>query len=306
MDTVALDSPPAQVLADQAGIIADLQFVMDCCKRLLAELAKADEERDGVVPLALWSAAVVSYARCFTHGKQFGLRTGDVRALPLQGEVLKFHHWVLGERQKIAAHPASPFDAARVGAALSDGSARRVEGIAIMSASRVLVDAVGVRQLGGLASELARRPPTGPANSRTSCWPRRSNSDRGTGPAAGAAGWPGRQRVRRRHRRGLELRACGLAGEGGIGWWLGVGLVPAADQGLLVHQRNEDRRPDRQPAPRHDALVQFGDDLAHFARAAQRVHFSASRADSLRRRSGVGSNSSVFTPSRRSQSISQA
>ncbi len=157
MDTVALDSPPAQVLADQAGIVADLQFVMDCCKRLLAELAKADEERDGVVPLALWSAAVVSYARCFAHGKQFGLRTGDVRALPLQGEVLKFHHWVLGERQKITAHPASPFDAARVGAALSDGSARRVEGIAIMSSSRVLVDAVGVRQLGGLASELARQ-----------------------------------------------------------------------------------------------------------------------------------------------------
>jgi len=100
---------------------------------------------------------VVTYARCFTKGKRFGLQTEDVRALPLQGAVLKFHTWVLGERQKITAHPASPFDAAKVGAALTDGSKQKVEGIAILSASRVLVDAVGVRQLGGLASELAKQ-----------------------------------------------------------------------------------------------------------------------------------------------------
>lgn len=58
--TVALDTPPAQQLADQAVIIQDLQFVMDCCKRLLTELAKADDDRDAVVPLALWSAAVTA------------------------------------------------------------------------------------------------------------------------------------------------------------------------------------------------------------------------------------------------------
>jgi len=32
-----------------------------------------------------------------------------------------------------------------------------VEGIAIFSASHVLIDAIGVRQLGGLASELAKQ-----------------------------------------------------------------------------------------------------------------------------------------------------
>ena len=36
MPTVALDVPSAYVLADQASIIQDLQFVMDSCKRLLA------------------------------------------------------------------------------------------------------------------------------------------------------------------------------------------------------------------------------------------------------------------------------
>src|SRR5690242_17272817 len=58
--TVALDMPSAHVLADQASIIQDLQFVMDCCKRLLAELARPEEDRDAVVPLALWSSALVA------------------------------------------------------------------------------------------------------------------------------------------------------------------------------------------------------------------------------------------------------
>ena len=34
---------------------------------------------------------------------------------------------------------------------------RRVEGVAVFSTNRVLIDAVGVRQLGGLASELAKQ-----------------------------------------------------------------------------------------------------------------------------------------------------
>ena len=46
MLTVALDVPSAYILADQAAIIQDLQFVMDCCKRLLTELAKPEEDRD--------------------------------------------------------------------------------------------------------------------------------------------------------------------------------------------------------------------------------------------------------------------
>lgn len=159
MRTVALDVPSAQILADQASIIQDLQFVMECCKRLLTELAKPEEGRDTVVPQALWSAALVAYARCFAEGKRFGLAAEDVRALPLQGEVMKYHKWVIEERNKLTVHSANPFEAAKVGAALSPpGQAeRRVEGIAILSRSHVLVDDTGVRQLGGLASELAKQ-----------------------------------------------------------------------------------------------------------------------------------------------------
>ncbi len=159
MLTVALEVPSAQILADQASIIQDLQFVMDCCKRLLTELARPEEERDTVVPQALWSAALVAYARCFGKGKRFGLSAEDVRTLPLRGEVMKYHKWVIGECGKVTAHPANPFAAAKVGAALSspDHAERRVEGIVILATSHVLVDDTGVRQLGGLASELAKQ-----------------------------------------------------------------------------------------------------------------------------------------------------
>jgi hypothetical protein len=157
--TVALDTPSAQILADQASIINDLQFVMDCCKRLLDELGRPQEERDGVVPQALWSAALVAYARCFSEGRRSGLVIDDVQNLPLQGAVMKFHTWVIGESDKLTAPPADPFETAKVGAALSPPGQkkRRVEGIAVFSTSRVLIDVIGVRQLGGLASELAKQ-----------------------------------------------------------------------------------------------------------------------------------------------------
>ena len=157
--TVALDTPSAQILADQASIINDLQFVMDCCKRLLTELARPQEDRDGVVPQALWSSALVAYARCFSEDRRSGLAIDDVQNLPLQGAVMKFHTWVIGECGKLTAPPAGPYETATIGAALAPPGQkkRRVEGIAVFSTSRVLIDVIGVRQLGGLASELAKQ-----------------------------------------------------------------------------------------------------------------------------------------------------
>jgi hypothetical protein len=72
---------------------------------------------------------------------------------------MKFHQWILEERDKLAAHAPNPSEAAKVGAALSppDQRDRRVEGIVIFASSHVLIDDVGVRQLGGLASELAKQ-----------------------------------------------------------------------------------------------------------------------------------------------------
>jgi hypothetical protein len=157
--TVALDVPAAQVLADQTAVIQDLQFVMESCRRLLAELTRPESERDAVVPVALWSAALVSYARCFSSGQRFGLTTEDLLSLPLQGEVLKFHKWVIEERNRHTRHSADPFEVARVGVTLAtrDGAKRQVKGITVLATRHVLVDDTGVRQLGGLASELAKQ-----------------------------------------------------------------------------------------------------------------------------------------------------
>jgi len=159
MPTVAIDVPSAHVLADQASIISELQFVMDCCKQLLGDLAKPEEERDPLMPLALWSSAVLAYGRCFSKGKRFTLTNDDVRNLPLHGAVMKFHQWILEERDKLAARAANPAEGAKVGAALSppEQKDRRVEGIVIFASSREVVDDTGVRQLGGLASELAKQ-----------------------------------------------------------------------------------------------------------------------------------------------------
>jgi hypothetical protein len=159
MLTVALDVPPASILADQAAIIADLQFVMDGCKRLLTELAKPEDERDPLLPLAIWTASVIAYTRCFSEDKQFGLTTDDVQKLPLHGAVMKFHNWIIEERGKLTAHSANPFEVAKVAAALSPAEQprRRVEGIVIFATSHIVIDDVGVRQLGGLASELAKQ-----------------------------------------------------------------------------------------------------------------------------------------------------
>ena len=157
--TVALELPSAQQLADQIATINDLQFVMECCKRLLAELTKPEEEQDPVIPQALWSAALTAYDRSFAKGKKFGLTADDVKALPLEGQVVKFHEWVVNERNVIGRHPTNPFDEARVGAVLADPAqgVREVRGVTVLTASHILVDGAGVRQLGALASELAKQ-----------------------------------------------------------------------------------------------------------------------------------------------------
>jgi len=159
LPTVAIDISSAQILADYASILQDLQFVMECCKRLLTELAAPEDDRDPVVPQALWSAALVAYARCFGTGRRFGLAAEDVRTLPLQGEVMKYHQWLTDERKRNISHSSKPFEAARVGAVLSQPEAarRQVQGIAVLSISHILVDETGVRQLGGLAAELAKQ-----------------------------------------------------------------------------------------------------------------------------------------------------
>src|SRR5450432_929242 len=139
LPAVAFEGPAAQTLADNAAVIGDLQFVMECCKRLLTELAKPEDGRDPVVPQALWSAALVAYARCFGKSKRLGLTSEDVRGLPLEGEVMKYHKWLMEERDRNVSHSANPFEVIKIGAVLSaaDDKDRKLKGIAILPISHV-------------------------------------------------------------------------------------------------------------------------------------------------------------------------
>jgi hypothetical protein len=101
-----------------------------------------------LLPLAIWTSTVIAYTRCFSKGKRFGLTTEDVEKLPLHGAVMKFHKWILEERNKLTAHSANPFEIAKVAAALTPPEKinRRVEGIVIFATSHIVIDDVGVRQ----------------------------------------------------------------------------------------------------------------------------------------------------------------
>ena len=107
----------------------------------------------------LFLSALAAYGRCFSEDRRSGLAIDDVQNLPLQGAVMKFHTWVIEECGKLTAPPADPYEAVTIGAALAPPvqKKRRVEGIAVFTTSRVLIDVIGVRQLGGLASELAKQ-----------------------------------------------------------------------------------------------------------------------------------------------------
>src|SRR4051812_36912397 len=107
---VKLRSPSAARLADLVSIHADLLFISGCCERLMAQLALPEESRDFVLIQALWSAALVSYRRCFSDGKRGGLTNADVRALGLAGEPIEVHQFLHQLRNKHVAHSVNPFE----------------------------------------------------------------------------------------------------------------------------------------------------------------------------------------------------
>ncbi|MFC0546006.1 hypothetical protein [Kutzneria chonburiensis] len=144
-----IDSPAARTLADLVGVFDDLQTVLRCCERLVAELV--DEEADAVVIEGVWTTAVLSYARCFADDR---LTDDDVSTLPLKGEVLEWHKLLRQLREHYASETLNPRARFEVGAAeAADGL---VGGIAITSVDQAVLDDVTVRQTGALAYELTR------------------------------------------------------------------------------------------------------------------------------------------------------
>ena len=148
-----LGSPAATALADLAAVFEDLQTVLLCCERLVAELSRGEPEP--VVVEGLWTTALLSYARCFTPGDRgMGLTDDDVTAVELQGEVLAWHRMLRRLREHVADPGTNPRESFTVGVAVDDG---RPVGVAITSTRQAMVDHQTVRQTGALAYALHQR-----------------------------------------------------------------------------------------------------------------------------------------------------
>lgn len=150
-----LETPAARALTDLAAIFDDLQTVLRCCERLVAELDAPSSEPDDLMLEALWTTAVLSYGRCFAGGRRgMGLTESDVTATPLRGEVLRWHEVLRELREHYAATEENPRERFSVGVA--QDSAGQVSGIAITSTSQPRLDDRTVRQTGALAYELGK------------------------------------------------------------------------------------------------------------------------------------------------------
>lgn len=146
-----LSTQEARDLAGLASIFGDLQTVLRCCERLVAELAA---EPDEIVVEAVWTTAVLSYARCFAADDRVRLTEKDVTATPLQGDVLAWHRVLSQLREHYADATQNPRERFAVGATLdADGTP---VGVAITSAAQPRLDDVTVRQTGALAYELSK------------------------------------------------------------------------------------------------------------------------------------------------------
>jgi hypothetical protein len=147
-----LDGEGAAVLRELVETFEELQTVLRCCERLVGELAQ--EQPDGVVVEAVWTMALLSYARCFTASPAGVVLTEEDLASAQPGaEALDWHQLLLQLRDHYADPVASPRERFTVGATqAADGTA---SGVAITSARQPLVDDLTVRQTGAVAYALS-------------------------------------------------------------------------------------------------------------------------------------------------------
>ena len=149
-----LDTPGASTLAELNATFEELQTVLRCCERLVSELAAGDSDPDDVLVEAVWTMALLSYARCFSAGGEgIALTEDDVTATQSHGDVLDWHRVLLRLRDHYADPTANPRERFSVGVAQDPNGA--ASGVAITSARQPLVDDITVRQSGAIAFGLS-------------------------------------------------------------------------------------------------------------------------------------------------------
>jgi hypothetical protein len=145
-----LDGSEATELGALAAAFDDLQYTLRCCEHLVGTIARPDA--DPVLVEALWTGALLGYARCFS-GRTKILSDGDLAELELDGDVTGFHRALLRLRDHYASRHANPRETFTVGVAQrNNGTAA---GVAVVGAPQPPVDDTTVRQLGRIAYGLS-------------------------------------------------------------------------------------------------------------------------------------------------------
>lgn len=152
-----LDGEAADRLAGQAAVFEDLQYVLQCCEHLVAELASTAagplrRPVDGALVEALWTGALVGYVRCFS-GRAAVLSEADLTELELEGDVVEFHAVLKQLRDAWASRHANPRESFSIGVA--QGEDGKATGVAVVAAPRPIVEDSTVRLLGRVAYALS-------------------------------------------------------------------------------------------------------------------------------------------------------
>ncbi|MBS0337951.1 MAG: hypothetical protein JSS40_14290 [Proteobacteria bacterium] len=149
-----VDFEEAKTLADLEGLKQDLLAVAETCTRL-AELLKIDS-KDHILVEALWTSALIRYARCFAEGKRYGLKESVFDGL--NGDPVGTHKIFIDIRSKHIAHSVNPLEQTHVGLVLEQPErAKKVIGVAALAFRQIAGDIRLVPQLGALANVLAEK-----------------------------------------------------------------------------------------------------------------------------------------------------
>jgi hypothetical protein len=142
-----VDYKEARILADLTLILQDLTFTVNVLERLRGLLK--DNSKDRILIESLWTSALISYVRCFSSGKRFGLTENIFKNKKLKGDPIGCHRYYKNLRDKHIAHSVNPFEQVAVDLELSrsDSGKREVLGVGILSQKLICVDVKGVETL---------------------------------------------------------------------------------------------------------------------------------------------------------------
>lgn len=148
-----LDTASGRQLSRLIAAYDDLQTVLRCCDRLMAMLKDGGDDPDDIGIEALWTLALLSYARSFAeHDGKAALGEADLDDSAGNGEALRWHRVLLHLRDRHADPVANPRETYTVGVAQDAEGA--VNAVAVTSMRAPAVDEAAVRQAGAMALPL--------------------------------------------------------------------------------------------------------------------------------------------------------